>query len=93
MISPSTRGEPTNPLRWTCQSPRELASELRRQGFEVGATTVRGLLVNLGDGLQANRKAREGRRHPDRVAQFEHINDRVKARKRRGEPALSVDTK
>ena len=93
MISPSTRGEPTNPLRWTCKSTRELASELRRQGFEVSATTVRGLLVNLGYSLQANRKTREGKQHPDRDAQFEHINDRVKARKRRGEPALSVDTK
>lgn len=93
MIAPTTRGEPTNPLRWTCKSTRTLASELRSQGFEVGASTVRGLLAELGYSLQANRKTREGKQHPDRDAQFEHINARVKARKRRGEPALSVDTK
>jgi transposase len=93
MISPTTRGEPTNPLRWTCKSTRTLAMELQSQGFEVGASTVRGLLAELGYSLQGNRKTREGKQHPDRDAQFEHINDRVKARKHRGEPALSVDTK
>jgi transposase len=93
MISPTTRGEPTNPLRWTCKSTRTLAAELRSQGFDVGPTTVRGMLKKLGYSLQANRKMREGKQHPDRDAQFEHINARVKARKRRGEPALSVDTK
>ena len=93
MISPTTRGEPTNPLRWTCKSTRTLASELQSQGFEIGPSTVRKMLSKLGYSLQANRKMREGTQHPDRDAQFEHINARVKARKRRGEPALSVDTK
>ena len=93
MIAPTTRGEPTNPLRWTCKSTRTLAEELRQQGFQVGASTVRILLAELGYSLQANRKTREGKQHPDRNAQFEYINTRVKARKRRGEPALSVDTK
>lgn len=93
MIAPTTRGEPTNPLRWTCKSTRTLANELRSQGFEVGASTVRKLLAELGYSLQGNRKTREGKQHPDRNAQFEHINARVKARKRRGDPALSVDTK
>lgn len=93
MISPTTRGDPMNPLRWTCKSTRTLAAELRKQGFEVGASTVRELLGDLGYSLQGNRKTREGNDHPDRNAQFEHINARVKARKRRGEPAISVDTK
>jgi hypothetical protein len=93
MIASTTRGEPTNPLRWTCKSTRTLAEQLRSQGFEVSATTVRGLLVELGYSLQGNRKTREGKQHPDRDAQFEHINARVRARKYRGEPALSVDTK
>lgn len=93
MISPTTRGEPTSPLRWTCKSTRNLAAELRRQGFEVSASTVRGMLGELGYTLQGNRKTQEGKQHPDRDAQFEHINARVRARKRRGEPALSVDTK
>lgn len=93
MISPTTRGEPTNPLRWTCKSTRTLAAELRNLGFDIGPSTIRELLSDLGYSLQGNRKTREGKQHPDRDAQFEHINSRVKARKRRGDPALSVDTK
>jgi len=43
--------------------------------------------------LQANSKVHEGGTHPDRNAQFEHINNEVKNRLRRGEPVISVDTK
>lgn len=93
MISPCSRGDPTNPLRWTCKSTRRLATELQSAGYQVSASTVRQLLKESGYSLQANRKTLEGKQHPDRDAQFEHINSRVKARKRRGEPALSVDTK
>ena len=93
IIDPICRGEPTSPLRWTCKSTRTLAKELQGQGFEVGPSTVRRLLRELGYSLQANRKTREGREHPDRDAQFKHINARVRARQRRGEPAVSVDTK
>ncbi len=82
-----------NPLRWTCKSTRTLAGELRTQGYHVGPTTIGGMLHKLGYSLQANRKTREGKKHPDRDAQFQHINKRVNARKRRGEPAISVDTK
>jgi len=93
LIEPLARGEPTSPLRWTCKSTRQLARELGRQDFQVGPSTVRGLLREMGYSLQANRKTREGRQHPDRDAQFQQINARVSARKRRGEPAISVDTK
>jgi Rhodopirellula transposase DDE domain len=93
MINPTTRGDPMSPLRWTCKSTRTLAAELCKQGYIVSPSTVRGLLVTLGYSLQANRKKREGKQHPDRDAQFQHINARVLAQKRRGEPAISVDTK
>jgi Rhodopirellula transposase DDE domain len=93
MINPTTRGDPMSPLRWTCKSTRTLAAELCKQGYNVSPSTVRGLLVTLGYSLQANRKKREGKQHPDRDAQFQHINARVLAQKRRGEPAISVDTK
>jgi hypothetical protein len=93
LISPSTRGDPMNPLRWTIKSTRTLAKELQKQGYQVSPTTIRDLLHALAYSLQANRKTREGRQHPDRDAQFQHIHNRVKARKRRGEPAISVDTK
>lgn len=93
LINPTTRGDPMSPLRWTCKSTRTLAAELCKQGYEVSPSTVRGLLVKLGYSLQANRKKREGKQHPDRDAQFRHINARVMRQKRCGEPAVSVDTK
>jgi hypothetical protein len=93
LIDPTARGSPTNPLRWTIKSTRRLADALQEQGYEVSATSVRRMLAVLGYSLQSNRKTREGRQHPDRDGQFRHISERVKARKRRGEPAISVDTK
>ena len=93
MIEPTARGSPTNPLRWTIKSTYRLADELREQGYVVSATSVRRLLVAMKYRLQSNRKTREGGQHPDRDGQFRHISDRVKARKRRGEPTLSVDAK
>jgi hypothetical protein len=93
LIEPETRGDPMSPLRWTCKSTRALARELKAQGFEVGSTKVGELLKAQGYSLQSNRKTIEGKQHPDRNAQFEHIARRVKARQRRGEPAISIDTK
>lgn len=93
LVEPESRGDPMSPLRWTCKSTRRLAEELTIQGYSVGPTTVRHLLKKVGYSLQANRKTREGKSHPDRDAQFRHINRRVKAQQRRGQPAISVDTK
>jgi hypothetical protein len=93
LIEPTTRGSPMNPLRWTIKSTHRLAQALRKQGFKVSATSVRRMLVAMKYSLQGNRKTREGAQHPDRDGQFRHIADRVKARKQRGEPAISVDTK
>ena len=93
LIEPTARGSPMNPLRWTIKSTYQLARALRKQGYEVSASSVRRLLVVMNYSLQGNRKTREGAQHPDRDGQFRHIAERVKARKRRGEPAISVDTK
>jgi len=93
LIDPTARGSPTAPLRWTIKSTRRLAEALRGQGYRVSATTVRRLLRQLGYSLQANRKTREGRQHPDRDGQFCHISARLGRQRRHGEPAISVDTK
>jgi Rhodopirellula transposase DDE domain len=93
MVESDSRGDPQSPLRWTCKSTRVLARALKAGGFAVSRTKVGQLLKSSGFSLQSNRKTREGADHPDRNAQFEHIAKRVKARQRRGEPALSVDTK
>lgn len=93
LLEPDFRGDPQSPLRWTCKSTRTLAGALQAGGFDVSYKKVGQLLKSSGFSLQSNRKTREGAQHPDRNAQFEYIAKRVKARQRRGEPALSVDTK
>lgn len=93
LVEPATRGDPQGPLRWTCKSTRTLARALRKQGYHVSHAKVAQLLRGQGYSLQSNRKTREGKQHPDRNAQFEHIARRVTAQLRRGQPALSVDTK
>jgi hypothetical protein len=93
LVEPVTRGDPESPLRWTSKSTRHLAGELSGQGFEVSHTLVAGLLHDLEYSLQANRKTLEGASHPDRDAQFEHINTVVKRQMKRGQPVISVDTK
>ena len=93
LVEPTERGDPQSPLRWTCKSLTNLESELRQQSFSVSRTKISEVLRQLGYSLQGNRKTREGSDHPDRNAQFEHINRRVKAYRRGGRPAISVDTK
>jgi hypothetical protein len=93
LVEPVTRGDPESPLRWTSKSLRRLSDELKRQGYQASRTLVGHLLHDAGYSLQGNRKTKEGADHPDRDAQFEHINERVKRQLRRGQPAISVDTK
>ena len=93
LIEPVTRGDPESPLRWTCKSVRRLAAELKREGHATSHRMVAELLHELGYSLQANAKTIEGTSHPDRNAQFEHINTRVRQYLRRREPVISVDTK
>ena len=93
LVDPATRGDPMGPLRWTCSSAARLARGLRDGGHEVSERSVNRLLHELGYSLQANRKTLEGRQHPDRDAQFKHINRRVKVFQRQRQPVVSVDTK
>ena len=93
LVAPATRGDPESPLRWTCKSTRTLAGELTKQGHPVSASTVGRLLRAAGYSLQGNRKTKEGNSHPDRNAQFEHINATVKKFQRRAQPVISVDAK
>jgi Rhodopirellula transposase DDE domain len=93
LVDPLTRGDPTSPLRWTCKSKAKLAAALTAQGWRVSATTVGHLLHDLGYRLQALQKTLEGTAHPDRNAQFEHINATATAFLQRRQPVISVDTK
>ena len=82
-----------SPLRWTCKSAANLAGELQAQGHTVSERSVNRLLHASGYSLQSNRKTIEGGDHPDRDAQFQHINRRVKAYQKQGQPVVSVDAK
>jgi transposase len=93
LVDPATRGDPMSPLLWTCKSTRRLAQALGTRGHQVSHQTVARLLSEAGYNLQANRKTQEGKDHPDRDAQFQHINRKVRSFQRRGQPVVSVDTK
>ena len=93
LVDPLTRGDPTSPLRWTCKSRAKLAAALTEQGWRVSSTTVGRLLHRLGYRLQSPRKRQEGATHPDRNAQFEHINQTADEHLTAGQPVISVDTK
>lgn len=93
LIEPVIRGDPMSPLRWTAKSVRKLSAELNSQGHTTSRHIVSELLHELGYSLQANKKTSEGGKHPDRNAQFEHINEKVKAFIADGSPVISVDTK
>jgi hypothetical protein len=93
-IDPVTRGDPESPLRWTCKSTHVLAAEmLAIHGISLCDKTVAKLLREHGYSLQAPNKSVEGAQHPDRSAQFEHINAKAQDCVQRGVPVISVDTK
>ena len=93
LVAPYTRGDPETPLRWTCKSVRNLAKELQLKGHKTSRRMVAELLREMGYSLQANRKTVEGKQHPDRDAQFQYINRKVKIQQSNGQPVISVDTK
>jgi transposase len=93
LVEPESRGDPMCPLRWTTKSTRNLAGELRAQGYEVSHVTVADLLHRMGYSLQAPAKENEGAQHPDRDAQFRHIDAEAREHLAAAEPVVSVDTK
>ena len=93
LVESATLGDPMRPLIWVSKSMDKLAETLTAMGHPISADTVRKELVRLGFSRQFNRKADEGSKHPDRNAQFEHINAKVVAAQADGQPVISVDTK
>jgi hypothetical protein len=93
LIDCGTRGDPESPLRWVCKSTRTLAAQLTEQNHPISYVKVAQLLHDQNYSLQSNRKTEEGEDHPDRDAQFRHINACVKKSLAAGRPVISVDTK
>lgn len=93
LVESTTRGDPESPLLWTARSQANLEAAMREKNHRVGARTIAKLLKQLGYSLRANQKCLEGAQHPDRNAQFEHINEKVRRQLDANEPVISVDTK
>lgn len=93
LVESTTRGDPESPLLWTARSQRNLVAAMKEKGCSLSKHTLAKLLQELGYSLQGNQKRLEGAQHPDRNAQFEHINETVRRQLESGDPAISVDTK
>lgn len=93
LVEATTRGDPESPLLWTARSQRNLVDAMEAKGYRISKHSLANLLKELGYSLQGNKKKQEGAQHPDRNAQFEHINEKVRQQLDAGEPAISVDTK
>ena len=93
LVEPATMGDPMRPLTWVSKSREKLACELNASGHVVSPNTIGRLLVELEYSRQVNRKTLEGASHPNRNAQFEHINAQVIAAQSAAQPVISVDTK
>lgn len=92
-VEPHTMGDPEKPLIWSSKSSRKISAELEGQGFYVSHEVVRQILLSLGYSLQSNKKTKEGGDHPDRNAQFEHINTHSEEFLSKGDPVISIDCK
>jgi transposase len=93
LVAPATKGDPMRKILWTDKSTRTLSAALSELGFTISHRLVRDLLLFLGFSLKANKKNIEGISHPDRNAQFEHINQTCKIFEDKGNPIISVDCK
>jgi hypothetical protein len=93
IVESSTVGDPESALLWTARSQRNLVDALAERGFEVSQSVMGRLLKAIGYSRQVNKKKVEGKQHPDRDAQFEHINEELRRQVIAGNPAISVDTK
>ncbi|MBI5345851.1 MAG: ISAzo13 family transposase [Chlamydiae bacterium] len=94
LVESTTRGDPMQALLWTCKSTKNLAQELKKKGFDASDRTIARLLHDLGYSLQANLKSiNEGKKNPNRNAQFQYINKMIKAFQENNNPVLSIDAK
>ena len=89
----ATRGDPVAELTWCSLSLRDLEREMAARGFRCGKDAIARMLREDGYSLQGMSRVLEGKQHPDRDAQFRHINAMIAAFQDAGDPVVSVDTK
>ena len=87
------KGNPDSPIRWTSLSMEHIANALKKLGFIISPMSVYRILKAKGFALKANKKGVEGKQHPDRNLQFEHINKVGLRLQLLGALILSVDAK
>ncbi len=93
LVEDSSRGDPGSPLSWTTKSAVNLSRELTAMGHACSPQTAWRLLREQGFSMQANAKVAEGKRHPDRDAQFRYIAGQAREHLAAGQPVISVDAK
>jgi hypothetical protein len=93
LVEDSTRGDPQSPLVWTTKSAVKLSGALTAAGHRCSPQTCWRLLGEQGFSTQGNARVSEGKRHPDRDAQFRHIAAQAAEYLAAGQPVISVDAK
>ena len=93
LLEEATRGDPVAAVTWTTLSLREVARQMARLGFRCGKDALARMLRADGYSLQGMSKVLEGRQHPDRDAQFRHINAMIAAFRAAGDPVVSAWTR
>jgi transposase len=87
------KGDPMSFVQWTSKSLAHLVEALEAKGHHIKKSALAEVLHDLGFRLHVNKKSIEGTSHPDRDAQFRHINSTCKQFEQRGDPIISVDCK
>ena len=80
-------------ILWCSKSARKIQKALLEEGYQISHESIRKYLKSLAFSLQSNKKTKEGSNHPDRNAQFEHINSVAEEFLSAGDPVISVDCK
>lgn len=93
LLEASTRGDPVVEVTWTTLSLREIGRQMIRLGFRCQKDAIARMLREDGYSLQGMSRVLEGTQHPDRDAQFRHINAMIAQFRAAGDPVVSVDAK
>ncbi|MDR2300829.1 MAG: ISAzo13 family transposase [Deltaproteobacteria bacterium] len=80
-------------ILWTVKSTRKLAQELTASHHRISHEKVAQILRQNGYNLQGTRRNDENRLQPDRQAQFQYLENRVRDRLDDGQPVVSVETR
>jgi len=79
--------------KWLNCRLADIQNHLDEQGHGVSLPVISRLLKGNDYALRANVKETEGKPHPDRDQQFEHMREQRTEHQAKGQPVISVDTK